>query len=248
LRQGWLNIDAPIALAILITFGRSVYEILSGTGPGYLDSMSGIVFFMLIGRWFQNRTYDAFSFDRDYRSYFPLGVSLIEDGKEKNISVSSLKKGDLILVRNQEMIPADGILKDGAANIDYSFVSGENTPVDKRKGELIYAGGRQMGTAIQMEVVTPVSQSYITQLWNNDIFHNKKNKEQSFIHPWSTFSRHLLVGERSQQDLARGNCCADRSLSMQPAAVGYIHLRQHAEFIWQEEALPQKLECDRNPG
>jgi P-type Cu+ transporter len=192
LRQGWLNIDAPIALAILITFGRSVYEILSGTGPGYLDSMSGIVFFMLIGRWFQNRTYDAFSFDRDYRSYFPLGVSLIEDGKEKNISVSSLKKGDLILVRNQEMIPADGILKDGAANIDYSFVSGENTPVDKRKGELIYAGGRQMGTAIQMEVVTPVSQSYITQLWNNDIFHNKKNKEQSFIHPWSRYFTYAL--------------------------------------------------------
>jgi Cu+-exporting ATPase len=192
LRQGWLNIDAPIALAILITFGRSVYEILTGTGPGYLDSMSGIVFFMLIGRWFQNRTYDAFSFDRDYRSYFPLGVSLIEDGKEMNIPVSNLKKGDLIVVRNEEMIPADGILKDGEANIDYSFVSGENTPVDKRKGELIYAGGRQMGTAIQMEVVTPVSQSYITQLWNNDIFHNKKNKEQSFIHPWSRYFTYAL--------------------------------------------------------
>lgn len=199
LRQGWLNIDAPIALAILITFGRSVYEILSGTGPGYLDSMSGIVFFMLVGRWFQNRTYDAFSFDRDYKSYFPLGVTLLSPGQqagepfsEKNIPVSALKKGDLILVRNEEMIPADGILKEGTANIDYSFVSGENTPVDKRKGELIYAGGRQAGTSIRMEVVTPVSQSYITQLWNNDIFHNKKNREQSFIHPWSRYFTYAL--------------------------------------------------------
>ena len=209
IRQGWLNIDAPIALAILITFGRSVYEILNNTGPGYLDSMSGIVFFMLIGRWFQNRTYDAFSFDRDYRSYFPLGVTLLARSEEqntpasdrkksdlfaseKNIPVSELKKGDLILIRNEEMIPADGILKDGIASIDYSFVSGENTPLDKRKGELIYAGGRQMGTSIQMEVVTPVSQSYITQLWNNDIFHNKKNKEQSFIHPWSRYFTYAL--------------------------------------------------------
>ncbi|HLO81559.1 MAG TPA: heavy metal translocating P-type ATPase metal-binding domain-containing protein [Chitinophagaceae bacterium] len=192
LRQGWLNIDAPIALAILITFGRSVYEILSATGPGYLDSMSGIVFFMLVGRWFQNRTYDAFSFDRDYKSYFPLGVSLLEDGKETNIPVSRLKKGDLIMVRNEEMIPADGILREGTASIDYSFVSGENTPLDKRKGELLYAGGRQIGTAIQVEVVTPVSQSYITQLWNNDIFHNKKNKEQSFIHPWSRYFTYAL--------------------------------------------------------
>ena len=51
LRQQWLNIDAPIALAIMVTFGRSIYEILTQTGPGYLDSISGIVFFMLIGRW-----------------------------------------------------------------------------------------------------------------------------------------------------------------------------------------------------
>ena len=93
LRQKWLNIDAPIALAILVAFGRSIYEITSGTGPGYLDSMSGIVFFMLIGRWFQNKTYDSFSFDRDYKSYFPLGVTVIKNGTEKNIPVSSLEKG-----------------------------------------------------------------------------------------------------------------------------------------------------------
>jgi Cu+-exporting ATPase len=90
------------------------------------------------------------------------------------------------------MIPADGGSSKMATNIDYSFVSGESTPVDKRPGELIYAGGRQIGTAIQMEVVTPVSQSYITQLWNNDIFHSKKNKEQSFIHPWSRYFTYAL--------------------------------------------------------
>jgi Cu+-exporting ATPase len=132
LRQRWLNIDAPIALAILITFGRSVYEILTRTGPGYLDSMSGIVFFMLVGRWFQNRTYDAFSFDRDYRSYFPLGVTLLSGDTEKNVPVSNLKKGDIIRVRNEEMIPADGILVSGNGSIDYSFVSGEITPVGKK--------------------------------------------------------------------------------------------------------------------
>ncbi len=192
LRQGWLNIDAPIALAILMAFGRSVYEILTHTGPGYLDSMSGIVFFMLVGRWFQNRTYDAFSFDRDYRSYFPLGVTVLKDREEVNVPVIQLQKGDVILVRNEEMIPADGILLRGRGNIDYSFVSGETTPVDKNKGELLYAGGKQMGTTITVEVVTPVSQSYITQLWNNDVFHGKKNKEESFVHPWSRYFTYAL--------------------------------------------------------
>jgi Cu+-exporting ATPase len=187
LRQKWLNIDAPIALAIVVTFGRSVYEILSDSGAGYLDSMSGIVFFMLVGRWFQDKTYDSFSFDRDYRSYFPLGVTIIKSNKEEASTISALKKGDHILVRQNEMIPADAVILEGEGHVDYSFVSGENIPVLKRKGELVYAGGKQIGAAIEMEVINPVEQSYITQLWNNQAFSGQKNEDRSFIHPWSRY-------------------------------------------------------------
>jgi P-type Cu+ transporter len=187
LRQRFLNIDVPIALAIIVTFGRSYYEIISGHGAGYLDSGTGIVFFMLIGRWFQNKTYDSFSFDRDYKSYFPLGVSILQNGIEKNVPVTQLQKGDTIIIRNEEMIPADAVLMKGNANVDYSFVSGESTPLRKNKGELIYAGGKQSGSVIELQIVNEVSQSYITQLWNNDIFKHQKNKEQSYIHPWSRY-------------------------------------------------------------
>jgi P-type Cu+ transporter len=193
LRQKWLNIDAPIALAILVTFGRSVYEILSGTGAGYLDSMSGIVFFMLVGRWFQDKTYDSFSFDRDYKSYFPLGVTIFKNGKEETATIGALQKGDRILVRQNEMIPADAVIIKGEGNIDYSFVSGENTPVQKNRGELVYAGGKQLGSMIEMEVIKPVEQSYITQLWNNnDAFAEQKNKDKSFVHPWSRYFTIIL--------------------------------------------------------
>lgn len=193
LRQRFLNIDAPIALSILITFSRSVYEVLAGIGPGYFDSMSGIVLFMLAGRWFQNRTYDAFSFDRDYRSYFPLGVTKVVDGVESPVTISGLTPGDKIIVRSNEMVPADSILMKGDAQIDYSFVSGENTPVTRRKGELIYAGARQIGGAIELDVVKTVSQSYITQLWNNnDVFAQAKNGDRSFIHPWSRYFTAIL--------------------------------------------------------
>jgi len=188
LQQKWLNIDAPIALSILITFSRSAYEVLSGTGAGYFDSMAGIVLFMLIGRWFQNKTYDSFSFDRDYKSYFPLGTTKIENGVETPSTISSLKKDDHIIVRHQEMVPADSVLIDGEASIDYSFVSGEITPVLKRKGELIYAGAKQLGGRIELQVIKTVNQSYITQLWNNnDFLGEQKNKERSFIHPWSRY-------------------------------------------------------------
>lgn len=194
LKQSFLNIDAPIALAILITFGRSIFEILTNTGAGYLDSMSGIVFFMLIGRYVQTRTYDTISFDRDFRSYFPLGVTVIENGNEIQKPVSLIKVGDIIKIHNDEIIPADGILFFGKAEIDYSFVTGESKPVDKNIGELVYAGGKQVNAAIQLKVIKEVTQSYLTKLWNTETFkaNDKEDPHQSFIHKLSKYFTYIL--------------------------------------------------------
>lgn len=185
IQQKFLNIDIPIAFAILVTFFRSIYEIASGTGAGYLDSMTGIIFFMLIGRYFQNMTYDNLSFDRDYKSYFPISVSVLINNKEKSTPVSNLKKGDRIFVRNNEIIPADSILKSESTHIDYSFVTGESRPIKKLKDELIYAGGRQLQGAVELEVVKEVSQSYLTGLWNKET--NSSKEAQSFIHVTSKY-------------------------------------------------------------
>ena len=193
LRQKWLNIDAPIALAITVTFSRSVYEILSQTGAGYLDSMSGIVFFMLIGRWFQDKSYDSFAFDRDYHSFFPLGVTVLEEYKEINKPLSTLIKGEIVLLRSDEMIPADSILLTEGALIDYSFVTGENAPIAMSIGQIVYAGGIQKGRSIQLEVVKPVGQSYITELWNSPQLKTEKNTEKSFVHPWSQYFTIVLL-------------------------------------------------------
>lgn len=188
IKQNFLNIDAPIALAVLITFLRSIYEIVSGSGAGYLDSMSGIVFFMLVGRFFQDKTYNTMSFNRDYTSYFPLGVTVLNDNnEEQQIPVSNLKVGQRIKIHSQEIIPADCILFLGNAKIDYSFVTGEALPVSKNIGEIIYAGGKQTGGALEMEVVKDVSQSYMTQLWNNDAFKKNEDKGVSYIHKISKY-------------------------------------------------------------
>lgn len=192
LRQKWLNIDTPIALAILVTFGRSVYEILSNTGSGYLDSMSGIVFFMLVGRWFQDKSYDSFSFDRDYTSFFPLGVTVLKDAKEINKPLSEIEKGETILIRTDEMVAADALLLTDGALIDYSFVTGENAPIEVAKGAKVFAGGIQKGRAIQVEVIKTVGQSYITELWNSPLLKADKNVEKSFVHPWSQYFTYTL--------------------------------------------------------
>jgi len=170
LKQKFVSIDIPIALGITALFSRSLYEIFTSSGPGYLDSLAGLVFFLLVGKWFQNFTYEGLSFERDYKSYFPLAILRKDAGEWKNVPVKNLAKGDLISVRNQEVIPADGVLVSESAAIDYSFVTGESEPVNKKKGEYIYAGGRQTGSKIEIEVIKPVSRSYLTQLWNNEIF------------------------------------------------------------------------------
>jgi len=170
LRNKIINIDFPLFLGILVVFARSVYEILAQTGAGYMDSMTGLVFFLLAGKIFQSKTYDSMNFERTYKSFFPFSVTVLKSGKETTIPLSSLKRGDRIVVRNNELIPADSILFRGDGNIDYSFVTGESLPVQKILGEIISAGGRQKGSAIELEVLNDVSQSYLTQLWNNDVF------------------------------------------------------------------------------
>ncbi|MBK8556705.1 MAG: heavy metal translocating P-type ATPase [Lewinellaceae bacterium] len=83
LKVGHLNIDVPLSLGILMLFGRSAYEILSGTGAGYLDSFAGLIFFLLTGKWFPQKTYHQLSFDRDYKSYFRLPLRLSTTIKQK---------------------------------------------------------------------------------------------------------------------------------------------------------------------
>ncbi len=180
LRRKIVNIDVPITLGIFTLFVQSSYEIFTGEGVGYMDSLVGLVFFLLVGKWYQSKTYQALSFERDYKSYFPVAVTTIVDEKEVTIPLSNLKEKDRILIRNQELIPADAKLIKGEAEIDYSFVTGESLPVNKKTGDLIFAGGRQVGSNIELEVEKSVDQSYLTQLWNQE--YHKENKESELNH------------------------------------------------------------------
>ncbi len=176
-----INIDMPITLGILALFGQSMYDILSKSGPGYLDSFTGFVFFILIGKWYQNKTYQALAFDRDYKSYFPVAVSLITGNGEVSTQLKDLKAGDHILIRNQELIPTDGKIVKGRGNIDYSFVTGESLPVAKKEDDYIYAGGKQIGSALEIEVKKDVEQSQLTQLWNQNTNEEKSKSEISTL-------------------------------------------------------------------
>jgi len=190
IKSGMLNIDIPIALGIIIFFIRSTFDIVMDYGSGFFDSLTGLIFFMLLGKMFQIKTYSFLSFERDFKSYFPIAITKINaDASEESVPVYDIQKGDRLLIRNQELIPVDGILMSDKAEIDYSFVTGEAIPITKKSGDKLFAGGKQMGKVIEMEVLHSVSQSYLTQLWSNDVF--QKEVEQKHKSITDTISRYF---------------------------------------------------------
>jgi P-type Cu+ transporter len=168
--QKQINIDFPIAVGLIALFLRSTWDVVTDFGPGYFDSFTGLVFFLLIGRWFQSKTYESLAFDRDFKSYFPLAVQKSVNDDWKPVVVYELEVGDTIRIRNMEIVPADSILLKGEAFVDYSFVTGESRPVKVKQGDLVYAGGKVIGQPIVLVVEKKTSQSHLTSLWNSEAF------------------------------------------------------------------------------
>ncbi|AUS07330.1 heavy metal translocating P-type ATPase [Pseudotamlana carrageenivorans] len=192
LKSRILNIDVPIALGAAVLSIRSTAEIILDLGTGFFDSLAGLIFFLLLGKFFQQKTYSFLSFERDYKSYFPIGITKISaDGEESSIQVYDIEKGDRLLIRNEELIPVDSILIKGKARIDYSFVTGESEAVSKKSGDKLYAGGKQVEGSIEIEVLKSVEQSYLTQLWSNDVFN--KNKEDAFTTLTNAISKRFTI-------------------------------------------------------
>lgn len=199
LKKRYLTIDLPIVLAMLITLGRSVYEVANHLGPGYFDSLSGIVFFMLLGRYLQDKTYQRISFDRDYTSYFPLSASVWKEGRAISLPLTEVQQGDELIIHNQELIPVDARLAHGEAHIDYSFVTGESKPVSVKAGDWLYAGGRQLAGSIRVIAEKSMSQGYLVSLWNkskqksDDV---KAGVENNYVHrasQWFTVALFLVA-------------------------------------------------------
>ncbi len=187
LKKKYINVDFPVSIGITVLYFRSAYEIISQTGPGFMDSFTMFVFLLLVGKWYQNRTYQALSFERNYKSYFPLAITKVTGNEEVPVPVETLKVGDVVKIRHHEIIPADGELLSELTMIDYSFVTGESTAVEKKKGEKIYAGGRQKGASVHVKILSPVSQSYLTRLWNQDVFAKDDSRYQSIVNKVSKY-------------------------------------------------------------
>lgn len=196
-KQGGINLDVPISIGIVALFSRSIYEIVTMTGTGYMDSFTGLIFFLLIGKLVQQKTFHRLSFDRDYRSYLPIAINVLDDqGREYSLSLDKLETGSRMRLRNQELVPCDSRLESDQAYFDYSFITGESEPVTVNKGERVFAGGRLIGSSAQLKTEERVANSYLTKLWNHEAFQNndKELKLTTFADKISPYFTMAVLG------------------------------------------------------
>lgn len=166
------HINIPIAIGMLSLMIWSIYEIVSGTGPGYLDSLAGLVFFLLVGKWFQSKIYDQVSFQRSLSEFIPMVVRKKTASHEFDwTTVGELQKGDIVFIKNNEIIPVNGILRSTKSLIDYSFITGEQIPEEIICGKEVYTGGRHLGAEIEIQIKEVPD---TTKLWSNWSLGNKR--------------------------------------------------------------------------
>ena len=98
------------------------------------------------------------------------------------------------MVRNQEIIPVDAILISGEGNIDNSFITGESATIQKKPGDKIFAGGKQSGSVLELEVIKNVDQSYLTQLWNKEAFKKYETGLDTLTNKISKYFTFIILG------------------------------------------------------
>jgi P-type Cu+ transporter len=182
IRGKFIHIDLPLVFSLFLAFGRSVYEVFSMEGSGYFDSYAGIVFFMLVGRQFQDVKTDKLGLFTNYKSYFPIAIKRNKNNVIETISLQEIEIGDVILIHKQEVIPVDGVMLSASTFVDYSFVTGESEWQEIVLKSTVFAGARNMGDSVLVEVLRTINQSQLGSLWNQQAKQNEWIEKASFTH------------------------------------------------------------------
>ena len=148
------GMDLPVALAIALAFVASAFNTVRGTGEVYFDSVAMFTFFLLLGRYLEQRTrYQAELAGAGLMSLVPSAALRINsDGRAESVPLNQLQSGDRVRVHAGDYLPCDGQVLSGVGGVDESSLTGESHPVTKRVGDRVTAGTRNGDAALDIEV------------------------------------------------------------------------------------------------
>lgn len=138
--RSW-HLDMPIALAICAGTISGIVSAVRGQGEIYFDSVTMLIFFLLFGRWLQERGTRSVADKLDLlHSFTPAIAHRFDEGVTTDVPTASLRAGDLVEVRPGELVPVDGVIDRGTSHVDQTVLTGEPEPVRVEPGACVSAG------------------------------------------------------------------------------------------------------------
>lgn len=184
-----LNMDVPITLGILLALGLSVFETLNHAKHAYFDSAVMLLFFLLAGRFLdqnmRRRTRAVAENLATLRA--ESATKLLPGGGTRDVPLSKVDPGDLVLVRPGERVSVDGIVEDGRSEIDQSLVTGETALVAAGPGARVYAGTLNGSGALTIRVTAAAKGTFL-----DEVQHLLENAAQAR-------SRYVRLADRASQ-------------------------------------------------
>lgn len=165
------NMDSLIAIGVSASVLYSLYQsfeyFVSGAQPVlYFHSACTILSFILVGKTIEGGTRDRAK-DELYSlldTKIDKAIKLV-DGAEVEVAVSRVQKGDILKVLPFSLVPADGVVKDGAPYINEAMLNGESIPVDKDVGSRVFCMSENMDATFIMEVQKSGNETFIAKVF-----------------------------------------------------------------------------------
>lgn len=153
LRARTPNLDVPIALALGVGGGAGTLQTISGSGEAYFDSLTALVFLLLVGRYvqFRQQRWAREAVDRA-QAFTAFSCRLVDGDREVEVPVDEVLVGNVIRVGTGEVIAADGVIESGAGSVDEALLSGESEPIGVGPGDLVHSGTRNLGESLFVRV------------------------------------------------------------------------------------------------
>jgi P-type Cu2+ transporter len=165
LRAGMLHMDLPIALGIVGAFSSSTLRVVLGHGEVYFDSVTALIFLLLIGRYIQQQQQTAIASKQDIlHSLAPPTTLRLQGDHEERVSTAQLRVGDRIRVPAGQKIPVDGVVEGGRSSVDASLLTGEPLPVTVQVGDAISGGAVNLDQDLTARVTHELDESLVGRI------------------------------------------------------------------------------------
>jgi len=167
LRGGRLTMDMPIAIGLSVTYAYSLYVTVSAskTGEVYFDTVTNLIFVILIGRYLEGMfRHQAISATKRLMELQPRVAIVMREGEEQMTPIRGVKPGDRVLIKPGYQVPVDGVVIEGHSSIDESMLSGESAPVSKSVGAPVSAGTLNTSGALLVEVRTLLQDTTLAKI------------------------------------------------------------------------------------